>query len=147
MRRPTSHVLLALGFLAGCAGERPPIARVGDIALLTAYAHPNAGDAGAAYFRFANSGTTADTLLAVQGPDSSIAMLMTTAGGHMQGMESIALAPGQTVEMIPGGMHVMLSGLTRDYSIGDTLRVTLQFAHAGALAVAAPVVPFGEMPK
>lgn len=140
-------IVAAVVALASCGGSPPPIARAGDIALLTAYAHPNAGDAGAAYFRLANSGAQADTLLAVQGPDSSTAMLMTTSGGHMQGAPAIVLAPGQTVEMIPGGMHVMFSGLTRDYPIGDTLRVTLRFARAGALAVAAPVVAFGEMPK
>ncbi len=146
MRRRLQLLTLSLLLVIACS-PKPPIARVGDIALLTAYAHPNAGDAGAAYVRLTNTGSAADTLVGVQGPDSSTAMLMGTSGGHMEAASVIVLPPGETVEMIPGGMHVMFSGLTRDYSIGDTLRVTLRFAHAGTLAVAAPVVPFGEMPK
>ena len=48
--------------------------------------------------------------------------------------------------MQPGGLHVMFSGLTGEYKIGDTLRVRLKFARAGEISIAAPVVPYGEMP-
>lgn len=134
-----------LGVVAACT--RRPLARAGDIALLSAYAHPSAGDAGAAYVRLSNTGSVADTLTAVEGPDSARAMLMGTTGGRMEMLAAVPLGPGETVAMIPGAMHVMFSGLRRDYAIGDTLRVTLHFARAGALAVAAPVVAFGEMPE
>jgi copper(I)-binding protein len=120
---------------------------VGDIALFSAYAHPSAGDAGAAYFRLTNTGKLSDTLLAAVGPDSSTAMLMGTTAGHMTMVPGVVLKPGESVAMIPGAMHVMFSGLKREYAIGDTLRVTLRFARAGELPVAAPVVPFGEMPE
>ncbi|MEO8138911.1 MAG: copper chaperone PCu(A)C [Gemmatimonadota bacterium] len=146
MRRIAIFPALSL-LLAGACSQRPPLARVGDIALLSAYAHPSAGDAGAAYFRLKNLGTVADSLVAAQGPDSSSAMIMGTSNGHMTMADAVVLPPGQTVDMIPGAMHVMFSGLTQDYAIGDTLRVTLRFARAGELRVAAPVVPYGEMPE
>lgn len=137
---------LVLLLVAACS-RRPPIARAGDIALLTAYAHPSAGDAGAAYFRLQNTGSVADSLVAATGPDSSSAMIMATSGGRMTRATAVVLKPGETVAMIPGAMHVMFSGLTHEYLIGDTLRLTLRFARAGELRVAAPVVPFGEMPE
>jgi copper(I)-binding protein len=146
MQRPVALLALSLLLSAACT-QRPPLARVGDIALLSAYAHPSAGDAGAAYFKLRNTGTVADTLLAARGPDSSSAMLMGTSAGHMTMAADVVLPPGETVAMIPGAMHVMFSGLTRDYAIGDTLRVTLQFARAGELIAAAPVVAYGEIPE
>jgi copper(I)-binding protein len=89
----------------------------------------------------------ADTLVAATGPDSTSAKIMGTTGGRMTMAASVELKPGETVAMIPGAMHVMFSGLTHEYLIGDTLRLTLRFARAGELRVAAPVVPFGEMPE
>ena len=111
-----------------------------------AYAHPSAGDAGAVYIQIRNAGRAADTLLAAAGPDSARAMLMTTSGGHMAMQPSLVIGGGERLLMRPGGVHLMFSGIKGDYKIGDTLRVRLRFARAGAVSVAAPVVPFGEMP-
>jgi hypothetical protein len=139
--------LALLLLLASACSEKPPIARAGDIALLTAYAHPSAGDAGAAYFTLRNTGSVADTLLGATGPDTSSAMLMATTGGRMTMAAAVPIKAGETVAMIPGAMHVMFSGLTHEYLIGDTLRLTLRFARAGELRIAAPVLPYGEMPE
>ncbi len=146
MRHLSGLPAVALILLAACS-QRPPLARAGDIALLSAYAHPSSGDAGAAYFRLQNTGKVADTLVAATGPDSSSAMIMGTTGGRMTMAPAVVLKPGETVAMIPGAMHVMFSGLRHEFLIGDTLRLTLRFARAGELRVAAPVVPFGEMPE
>ncbi len=142
-----SRFLLPLLLLAAACKQKPPIAQAGNIALLTAYAHPSAGDAGAAYFTLRNSGTLADTLVSATGPDSSTAMLMATTGGRMTMAAAMPIKPGETVAMIPGAMHVMFSGLTHEYLIGDTLRLTLHFARAGDLKIAAPVLPYGEIPE
>jgi len=47
-------------------------------------------------------------------------------------------ANGQ-VELKPGGLHVMLIGLTKDLNPGETFPVTLQFEQAGAITVEAEV--------
>lgn len=144
-RRTATALLLSL--VAGVCRREPVIARQGDVVITSAYAHPSAGDAGAVYLRVRNTGTTPDTLAGVGGPDSaSMAMLMTTNAGHMQAEAQVVIAPGALVVMQPGGLHVMFSGLTGEYRIGDTLRVQLRFARAGSITVAAPVVAYGEMP-
>ena len=112
-----------------------------------AYAHPSAGDAGAAYVQLRNAGAAADTLIEAGGPDSSMAMLMTTTAGRMASQGAMVLHPGDRLAMAPGAVHVMFSGLTHEYRIGDTLRVWLRFARAGTVSIAAPVVPYGEMPE
>jgi copper(I)-binding protein len=137
----------AIGVILWACRQERVIARQGDILVTGAYAHPSAGDAGAVYVQLRNTGTVADTLVGVGGPDSSIAMLMTTSAGHMAAQPAIVLAAGARLVMQPGGVHVMFSGLTGEYRIGDTLRGTLRFARAGTVSIAAPVVPFGEMPE
>jgi hypothetical protein len=112
-----------------------------------AYAHPSAGDAGAAYLRFRNTGSEPDTLLGVRAPDPAIAMLMSTTAGRMEMLPPVVIGPGERVGMQPGGLHIMFSGLTADYKVGDTLRLTLLFARAGDISVIARVVPFVEMPE
>lgn len=57
----------------------------------------------------------------------------------MRPLARFRLPPGGTLEMKPGGYHVMLLGLTRDLHPGDTVAVTLTFEKAGPLTVQAPV--------
>ena len=123
------------------------LAKRKDLVVTGAYAHPSAGDAGAAYLRLRNAGTIPDTLLGVRGPDPAIAMMMSTTAGRMEMLPPVVVGPGERVTMQPGGIHVMLSGLTEEYKIGDTLRLSLTFARAGEIPIGAPVVPFGEMPE
>lgn len=141
-------ITLLLGTaMAGACRREHVLARQGDLIITGAYAHPSAGDAGAAYVRFRNAGSAPDTLIGMSGPDPAMAMLMGTTGGGMEVLPPLVINQGEQVMMQPGGMHVMLGGLTAEYKIGDTLRLTLTFARAGQIRIAAPVLPFGEMPE
>lgn len=145
---PGAVVTLVLGtaMAAACRGEQA-LARQGDLIITGAYAHPSAGDAGAAYVRFRNGGSAPDTLIGMSGPEPATAMLMGTTGGRMEMLPPLVIKQGEQVGMQPGGTHVMLGGLRAEYKIGDTLRLTLTFARAGQIRIAAPVVPFGEIPE
>ncbi|HTS90225.1 MAG TPA: copper chaperone PCu(A)C [Gemmatimonadales bacterium] len=143
-RIPLAAVALA-GAACGLRRAHPLASRDG-VQIEAAYAHPSAGDVAAAYFRIANRGATTDTLQTVINAGGGNAMVMNTVGGRMAPMGSLVLAPGSAVVMAPGGIHVMFGGLTRDWSIGDTIHLTLRFARVGELAVAVPVLPFGEIP-
>jgi copper(I)-binding protein len=142
-------VIMALvpGVLTGACRREHILARQGDLLVTGAYAHPSAGDAGAAYIGLRNAGTLPDTLIGMSGPDPSLAMLMGTTNGRMEMLPPMVLNPGESLVMQPGGVHVMFSNLTGAYVLGDTLRITLTFARAGQIRVSAPVVPFGEMPE
>jgi periplasmic copper chaperone A len=139
-------VLALVLALPDCHRERV-LARQGDLLITGAYAHPSTGDAGAAYVRVRNAGSTADTLISASGPAPSSAMLMTTEAGQMRQQPMVVVPADGELDMRPGGVHVMFSGLTGEYRIGDTLRVSLTFARGGTVAIAAPVVPYGEMPE
>jgi copper(I)-binding protein len=46
---------------------------------------------------------------------------------HMHALDAIALPAGQRVELKPGSFHIMLVGLTRALSPGDTVPLTFTF--------------------
>lgn len=57
----------------------------------------------------------------------------------MQEVESIELRPGETVNLEPGGYHIMLLDLVEPLEVGDTFEVTLDFETADDLVVTVEV--------
>lgn len=53
--------------------------------------------------------------------------------------EGFEVKAGQTLELKPGGNHIMLMGLKTRPADGETLSLTLNFAKAGAVKIEAPV--------
>lgn len=72
----------------------------------------------------------------------------TTHGGvnRMQAVESVALPAGKTVQLKPGGLHVMLMGLSKPLKAGDSVPLTLTIDEKGkltSLELKAEVRPLG----
>ena len=67
---------------------------------------------------------------------------------RMNAVERVALPAGKTVELGPGGFHVMLMGLTQPLKEGDTVPLTLTFEDKAGrkqtVAVQAPVRALGK---
>jgi periplasmic copper chaperone A len=57
----------------------------------------------------------------------------------MEPVERLIVAPRASVEMKPGGIHLMLLGLRRALEPGDRVALQLVFRHAGSLTVSAEV--------
>jgi len=135
-------VLLAAGCGAGDEGER----RLESIEVSDAYAaEPVTTDVAAAYLTIRNRGATPDTLTGAQTPAAGMVHLhrMTGIGGaQMRSTDAVEIPVGGQVQLRPGGLHLMLMGLTRRPRVGDTLDITLQFRRAGAITVRAPVVSY-----
>ena len=135
-----------------------------DVVVTGAWARASPGNAatGAAYLTVTNRGAAVDRLVAAASPVAARAELhtMVMEGGMMRMHEvpSIELAPGQTVTLAPGGLHVMLMGLAQPLEEGSMLALTLTFERAGAMTLEVPVLeagsrgpagamPHGGMPK
>ena len=58
---------------------------------------------------------------------------------RMRRVERIDLAAGETVTFQPGGLHVMLIGLTRQLEPGQQVDLTLIFADGSRKQIEAPV--------
>jgi hypothetical protein len=55
----------------------------------------------------------------------------------------LAIGPGETVTLKPGGLHMMLVDIKHPLEPGKTVEATLQFEKAGTVTVEMPVLPFG----
>lgn len=129
--------------LAACAPSSP-------IQLRDAYGfQPVLGDVGAVYFTVENVGRQADTLTAVQVAGAAVAMIHGPGAGgsaEMQHLDALEVPARSSVELRPGGLHVMVEGFTTPPVAGDTLAVTATFARAGAVIVRAPIRAYGDAP-
>ena len=57
----------------------------------------------------------------------------------MEPVSKVEVAPGTRVELRPGSYHLMLIGLKRALTPGQTVTLTLRFERAGALTTRATV--------
>jgi copper(I)-binding protein len=55
----------------------------------------------------------------------------------------IEIAPGATIELMPGASHAMFTGIRELVRAGETLAATLDFGEAGKVTIDFKVVPLG----
>ena len=124
---------------------------VGSIRIVEPWARASAGMAmvGAAYLTLENTGATADRLVEAASPVATKTELHThiVEGDimRMRAVESIDLPPGEIVQFQPGGLHVMLIGLTAPLQMGEHFPLTLTFAEGGTTTVEVKVLQPGAM--
>lgn len=98
---------------------------------------------GSAYLRIVNAGKEPDRLVAVSTPMAGKAELHSVTDDNgvmkMRRVDGIAVKPGETVELKPGVLHIMLMDVRAGIKPGDTVPLTLTFERAGAKSVSAPV--------
>jgi copper(I)-binding protein len=65
---------------------------------------------------------------------------MDSSAMTMKEVDQIDIVAGTALELKPGGYHVMLMKLVKPLLTGETFKVTLTFAKAGAVVVDVPVL-------
>lgn len=99
--------------------------------------------AGGGYLKVTNMGKEADRLLAVSADVSKSVELhsMSMEGDvmRMRQVDGIDVPAGGSVELKPGGLHIMFIGLKGPLKAGDTFPATLKFAKAGEVKVTVQV--------
>lgn len=93
----------------------------------------------AVYLKVHNATDTPDTITAVSSPIANMATLHLSqeVDGvmRMDMQDSIAVPVGATVSFEPGGLHIMLMGLSNPLAEGDVFPVTMSFEKAGDVTV------------
>lgn len=93
----------------------------------------------AGYMTISNEGDTAEELIAVRTPFASSSTLHTTIFedgiAKMRPLAGLPIAPGEVVNLEPGGMHVMFMGLSGPAYEGDMIPSTLVFRKAGDVEI------------
>ncbi len=112
-------------------------------------AMPPGQSVSAAFLGLSNTGEEDHALVAVETPAAMMAEMHehTMADGMMQmrELEKIDLPAGATVELKPGGLHLMLMGLKSQLVPGDQVDITLIYEDGSKATVKAPVRKIGAM--
>lgn len=94
---------------------------------------------GAAYMTLMNKGGAPDTLVSASTPAAKKAEVHnhTMEGGmmKMRPVELMEIPPGEPTILQPGGLHIMLMGLTEPLVDGKSFPLTLNFERAGTVEV------------
>ncbi len=151
-----------MALIAGAcsSGSSSGAATAGSIAISGAWARtsPMVAGAGAAYMVIKNTGSEADTLLGGSSPAAASVEVHETYlveaspeasmgmgsgdSGTMMGMrriDQLEIPAGGSVELKPGGYHIMMIDLAAPLNAGDKIEITLTFANAGDVTVTAEV--------
>jgi len=144
-------VTFVLVFLLSACGASAPADSKSGIEITASYAHAaGVGENTAAYMSIRNNGAEADTLLKATCDAAMMVQVMETKMENdvmsMGEVPGIDLPAGGTVELKPGGYHVMLMDLAQEMKDGTTVSITLEFAKAGKITLEVPVQAPGSMP-
>ena len=106
---------------------------------------PGTARGSAAYAIIENTSAKADRLMEVSSPDADKVEIheskMNGAIMSMSPIETVPVPARGTLDLKPGGVHVMIMGLTRPLKAGETLPLTFSFEFFGDVDVNAMVAP------
>jgi periplasmic copper chaperone A len=146
------YVVVACTSLAAASVASAQQFKAGDIVISHPWsrATPKEAKVGAGYLVLENRGTVPDRLL---GGSVEVAAgfeihdtVVEDGVMRMRELEAIELPPGGSVEMKPGGRHIMFVGLLHPLAAGEKARGALQFEHAGTIEVEFDVIGMGAPP-
>jgi copper(I)-binding protein len=104
---------------------------------------------GAMYMSVMNHGAASDRLTGISTPAAEMSHLHESREengvAQMRAMEALDIPAGATVELKPGGYHVMLMGLKQPLAKGAKVPFTLTFEKAGEVTVEAVVGEVSSM--
>lgn len=144
MRVSIGRGLLLSILLFGCASSP----KVTELEISNAWARPTPKGSSVAAVYMRVTSPVADELVAISTSLARSASLRVAGesdpdggGGHenhdgavsemAMGDVTLVLAPNSTVELAPGGLHVMLEGLERPLVEGESFELVLTFREAG----------------
>ncbi|MBR0667481.1 copper chaperone PCu(A)C [Roseomonas hellenica] len=114
--------------------------RAGDLVIERPWSRAAGANAtGVGFLTIRNTGAAPDRLLSASSPIARRVelhtMSMDGAVMRMRPVEDIAVPAGGTVQLAPGGLHIMLIGLTQPLAQGGRAPLTLRFERAGEVQV------------
>ena len=103
--------------------------------------------AGGGFLKLKNNGGDDRLLSASAGVSGTVELHSMGMDGdvmRMRQVDAIALPAGKTVELKPGGLHIMFMGLKAPLKVGDSFPLKLKFEKAGEVTVEVKVEAPGQ---
>lgn len=137
-------VLFVALALMGCRPQPDKESHSNTLEVYSGWARPGtAGGNSAVYLTIYNGSGATDTLQKVTtGAAATASIHESYKADGLSGMRAAGnqpIAPETTLELKPGGLHIMLMDLKKPLSAGDTIGVQLQFKTAGGIQFEVPV--------
>jgi len=138
-------LLMRLGLCLALGLALPTIAVAERISIEDAYARavPPGQPNSAAFMTLTNQGDQDRALLAAETDAAEVVELhthrMEDGMMRMRKIEQIDLPAGEVVTLAPGGLHLMLIGLTKTLAPGDQIELTLGFDNGSQQSLSLPV--------
>lgn len=154
MTKSRSRFIHALALFAVALGAAPQAhsqeIKAGDLMITQAWSRATPGGAkiGGGYLTIENKGAVADRLIGGSGDIAARVevheMSMKDGVMTMRPLDKgLAIEPGKTVKLAPGGYHLMLMDLKGPLKQGDKVPVTLEFEKAGKVKLSFDVQAVG----
>jgi periplasmic copper chaperone A len=149
MRLHSVTLALALALAASAAPAFAQEFKAGDVVVEKPWARatPKGADVGAGYLTILNKGAAPDSLTGGAADFATVEIHeMKSENGVMQMRQitdGLAIPAGGSVTFAPGGYHIMFTHLAHPLTKGETVKATLNFEHAGPVAVEFKVVGVG----
>jgi copper(I)-binding protein len=144
---------IACATVLSCLLAAPSLAqevKAGDLVITQAWSRATPGGAKVAggYLTIENKGSAPDRLIGGSADVAEKVQVheMATSNGVMTMRpldKGLAIEPGKTVKLAPGGYHLMLQGLKGPLKQGDKVPVTLEFEKAGKVKLSLDVQGIG----
>jgi hypothetical protein len=151
MKKLTAAFMFA-AIMAGMsvASARAEDVKAGDLVISQAWARATPGGAktGGGFLTIENKGSAPDKLIgaSADGAGKIEVHEMTMDNGVMKMrpvVGGLAIDPGKTVKLAPGGYHLMMMDLKGPLKQGDKMPLTLEFEKAGKVSVSLDVQGVG----
>jgi copper(I)-binding protein len=139
-------LLVALGGAPALAEEF----KAGEITIDQTWARatPKGAEVGAGYLTIHNNGATPERLIGGTADFANVELHELSREGDVMKMrelkEGLAIPAHGSVTLAPGGYHLMFTRLKKPLAKGDVAKATLNFDHAGAIAIEFPVRDLGS---
>ena len=152
VRKPTFAAIVCAAALASFFGIplHAEEVKAGDLVITQAWARatPKGAKTGGGYLTIENNGTAPDRLIGgsadIAGSVQVHEMSMANGVMNMRPLDKgLAIEPGKTVKLAPGGYHLMMMDLKSPLKKGDKLPITLEFEKAGKVQVSLDVEGVG----
>jgi copper(I)-binding protein len=118
--------------------------KAANISITGAYARATVTgqSAGAGFMKISTQGVADQLISASSGVASQVQMHSMSMEGNtmkMRQIDAIDIPANSSVELSPGGLHLMLIGLKAPLKEGDMVKIKLKFAQAGETELSVPV--------
>lgn len=141
MKRCLGAILI--GLASGPACERPaPAAERVEVREARARATPPGVEHGAAFLTLSNGGPATQLIAARASVGRAVELhshVESDGVMKMRRVPAIEVPANGTVELRPGGLHLMLMWLEAPLSVGQTVEITLEFKDGSTQVIRAPV--------